>query len=73
MLPSPLSAVKPYLHGSPQQIALLLPLTGLLSGPGAAIREGFMAAANHAGTRAKIQVYDTASEEISCFVSTCSD
>lgn len=59
LLPSPLSSVKPYLHSSPRQVALLLPLRGSLAGPGNAIRDGFMAAAAHSTT--KVRLYDTAS------------
>lgn len=58
LLPTPLSAVKPYLHSAPKQIALLLPLSGPLAGPGGAIRDGFMAAASNSSTT--IRQYDTA-------------
>ncbi|WED42937.1 penicillin-binding protein activator [Legionella cardiaca] len=60
ILPSPLSSVKPYLNRTPRQMALLLPLSGPLAGPGGAIRDGFMAAANTAGGNANIRLYDTA-------------
>ncbi|ARG98778.1 penicillin-binding protein activator [Legionella micdadei] len=62
LLPSPLSAVKPYLHHSPKQIALLLPLSGPLAGPGGAIRDGFMAAASN--SPADIRQYDTAAGNV---------
>ncbi|MDI9818001.1 MULTISPECIES: penicillin-binding protein activator [unclassified Legionella] len=60
ILPSPLAAVKPYLYRTPRQMALLLPLSGSLAGPGAAIRDGFMAAANNAAGISAIRLYDTA-------------
>ena len=63
LLPAPLSTIKPYLHGNPRQVALLLPLSGPLGGPGGAIRDGFMAAANNSATT--IRLYDTASTEVS--------
>ncbi|WP_347251734.1 penicillin-binding protein activator, partial [Legionella sp.] len=50
--------LKPYLHSAPKQIALLLPLSGPLAGPGGAIRDGFMAAASNSSTT--IRQYDTA-------------
>ncbi|KTC84986.1 lipoprotein [Legionella brunensis] len=65
ILPSPLSAVKPYLNRSPRQMALLLPLSGPLAGPGGAVRDGFMAAANNSGGRADIRLYDTAKGNVS--------
>jgi uncharacterized protein len=58
LLPSPLSSIKPYLHDTPQQIALLLPLSGSLAGPGHAICDGVKAAAKHSTTT--IRLYDTA-------------
>ncbi|MBA2652934.1 MAG: penicillin-binding protein activator [Tatlockia sp.] len=58
LLPSPLASVKPYLHTKPRQVALILPLSGPLAGPGGAIRDGFMAAA--ADSPAKVQFYDSA-------------
>jgi uncharacterized protein len=65
LLPSPLSAVKPYLHGSPQQMALLVPLSGALAGPGSAVRDGFLAAYNANNPRHNITVrlYDTAAHD----------
>lgn len=59
ILPSSLSEVKPYLNRNPHQMALLLPLSGPLAGPGGAIRDGFMAAANKEGNSAAIRLYDT--------------
>jgi uncharacterized protein len=57
-LPSPLSAVRPYLHDTPRQMALLLPLSGPLAGPGHAIRDGVRNAAIDSATT--IRLYDTA-------------
>lgn len=66
LLPSSLAAIRESLSHSPRQIALLLPLSGSLSGPGNAVKDGFMAAANQNATypRKTIRVYDTASEDI---------
>lgn len=45
--------------GVPQRIALLLPLSGSLGGVGAAVRDGFMAAANASQSSAQdIRIYD---------------
>lgn len=66
LLPQPLSAVKPYLHEAPQRLALLLPVTGPLAGPGNAVRDGFMAA-YHAGrpeNDTSVRVYDTAKGDV---------
>ena len=67
LLPSPLSVVEPSLHDSPRHIALLLPLSGSLAGPGNAIRDGFFAAYNEAGApkRLDIKVYDTNAVDVS--------
>lgn len=63
LLPSSLSAVKPYLHGVPHKMALLLPLSGPLAGPGGAVKDGFMAAYNSSVLphSVSVQLYDTAS------------
>lgn len=47
----------PQLFGPPKKIGLLLPLTGPLSGPGSAIKDGFTAAS--VSGSAKISFYDT--------------
>jgi uncharacterized protein len=55
------SNVDNQLFSRPKQIALLLPLTGPLAGPGGAIRDGFMAAyrsSSNAG-RISIKTYNT--------------
>lgn len=66
ILPKPLDSITNKLLTQPKQVALLLPLSGALSGPGNAIREGFMAAykANNGDESTKIKVYDTTKGEI---------
>lgn len=66
ILPNPLDSIAGKMLTQPKKIALLLPLTGPLSGPGTAIREGFMAAYNASNeqVRTKVQVYDTDKGEI---------
>lgn len=61
MLPNPLDSIAHKMVAKPSKIALLLPLSGALSGPGQAIREGFMAAykANKAEQEPEIKAYDT--------------
>jgi outer membrane PBP1 activator LpoA protein len=62
ILPSPLENISPYLYDQPKKIALLLPITGRLAGPGNAVREGFMHAYESGSQSAHldIQIYDTA-------------
>lgn len=57
IMPAPFERIAPQLFVPPKQMALLLPLTGPLAGPGAAIKDGFMAA--NASNAAKVRVYDT--------------
>ncbi|HAU1605911.1 TPA: ABC transporter substrate-binding protein [Legionella pneumophila] len=66
ILPNPLDSISSKLLTPPKQVALLLPLSGPLSGPGNAIREGFMAAykANRGNESTKIKVYDTSKGDI---------
>ncbi|HAT1882605.1 TPA: penicillin-binding protein activator [Legionella pneumophila] len=66
ILPNPLDSISSKLLIPPKQVALLLPLSGPLSGPGNAIREGFMAAykANRGDESTKIKVYDTSKGDI---------
>ncbi|KGP63775.1 hypothetical protein EP47_06015 [Legionella norrlandica] len=61
ILPNPLDSISDKLLSPPKQVALLLPLSGSLSGPGNAIREGFMAAykTNDGEEVTKIKIYDT--------------
>ncbi len=65
LLPVSLSTIKSNLYKTPQQIALLLPLSGSIGGPGNAVRDGFIAAASRFGFVEKIHTYDTASNDIS--------
>ena len=66
LLPSSLAAIKASLHDTPRQMALLLPLTGALAGPGGAVRDGFMAAHNARVLKEPVTVrmYDTASGDV---------
>lgn len=57
LLPSPLD--RAHLYASPQQVALLLPLTGPLAGPGSAVKDGFMAAHDANPSAPRVRVYDT--------------
>lgn len=61
-----LNKVKNYMFAPPRKIALLLPLTGQLAGPGQAIKDGFMAAFEGSGKRYNIdlQIYNTNAEDI---------
>ncbi|MDX2347140.1 MAG: penicillin-binding protein activator [Legionella sp.] len=61
LLPQSLEAMQGYLHAKPKQIALLLPLSGALSGPGHAVQDGFMAALRNQGAVSKttLRFYDT--------------
>ncbi|MDP3267821.1 MAG: penicillin-binding protein activator [Legionella sp.] len=65
ILPNPLDSIAHKILPPPKQVALLLPLSGPLSGPGNAIKEGFMAAfkANNADAT-KVKLYDTDKSEI---------
>jgi outer membrane PBP1 activator LpoA protein len=61
LLPPSLEDMRPLLHNPPRHIALLLPLTGNLAGPGLAIKEGFLSAFNQQSPAAhrELRVYDT--------------
>lgn len=61
LLPSSLNELEPSLISKPKLIALLLPLSGPFSGPGAAVRDGFMAAYNtsSSGVGTSVRLYDT--------------
>ena len=61
ILPQPMDSIRRRLYSYPRQIALLLPLTGPLAGPGGAVKDGFMAAFEASGTASfvKVRVYDT--------------
>ena len=66
ILPNPLDSIANKMQTQPKKIALLLPLSGALSGPGNAIREGFMAA--HKASTYKeataVKLYDTDKDEV---------
>ncbi|KTD11837.1 lipoprotein [Legionella gratiana] len=61
ILPDPLDSIANKIHDQPKQVALLLPLSGALQGPGTAVRDGFMAAykTNQQDTTMNIKTYDT--------------
>ena len=61
LLPNPLDKIEEHLFSPPKRMALMLPLTGPLSGPGQAIQDGFMAAYQTSDRYAKIsvRVYNT--------------
>jgi len=59
ILPSSLESVKQRLYPQPRQIALMLPLSGALSGPGNAVKDGFMAAFDASGSTNKVRFYNT--------------
>jgi hypothetical protein len=66
ILPNPLDSIANKMMMPPKKIALLLPLSGPFSGPGNAVREGFMAAdkANNIGQESpQIKSYDTGKED----------
>ncbi|KTD44866.1 penicillin-binding protein activator [Legionella quateirensis] len=66
ILPNPLDSIADKMIAKPKHVALLLPLSGPLSGPGKAIREGFMAAykASNGEETTQVKTYDTAKGEI---------
>ena len=67
ILPSSMDSVKNRLYASPTQVALLLPLTGPLEGPGGAVKDGFMAAYDASPDRSflKVRVYNTNAANVS--------
>lgn len=67
IIPASLSAVEPYLFATPQKVALLLPITGKLAGPGNAVRDGFMQAyeASQRSRDLVVRVYDTENKSVS--------
>lgn len=66
ILPTPLDSIANKMVAQPKQIALLLPLSGALQGPGTAVRDGFMAAykSNNGENSIKIKTYDTSIDNI---------
>lgn len=63
--PSRWTFAKPVELHHPGKVALLLPLSGSLAGPGQAVKDGFMAAYNKHADRANVVVYDSAKGAIS--------
>jgi len=65
LLPSSLDSLKAMRQASPQNIAILLPLSGPLAGPGQAVKDGFMAAyqTHNPEQSQQLQFYDTATED----------
>ncbi len=61
ILPNPLDTISYKMLAKPMHVALLIPLSGPLKGPGEAIQDGFMAAykANNGQEMTKVKVYDT--------------
>lgn len=60
MFPNPLSSFVNTMIAQPRQVALLVPLSGTLQGPGMAIRDGFMAASQqHSKSEITVKTYDT--------------
>ncbi|HHT0605696.1 TPA: penicillin-binding protein activator [Legionella anisa] len=61
ILPTPLDSIANKIRAQPKQVALLLPLSGALQGPGTAVRDGFMAAykSNNSETSMQVKSYDT--------------
>lgn len=61
ILPATLDEIASHLITPPRHIALLLPVTGSLAGPGQAIQDGFMAAYQASGrtSRVSVRVYNT--------------
>ncbi|WP_058534232.1 penicillin-binding protein activator [Legionella saoudiensis] len=66
LLPNPLDSITNKMLAQPKQVALLLPLSGALQGPGSAIRDGFMAAKKNNPTAVEITVktYDTSRGDV---------
>jgi outer membrane PBP1 activator LpoA protein len=64
ILPNPLDSIVSKMLTQPKKIALLLPLSGSVSGPGNAIRDGFMAAFKANKGQAEVKAYDTNKEDV---------
>lgn len=64
MLPKPLDSIATKLATQPTQVALLLPLTGALAGPGSAVKDGFIAAKKAQGAPTKLKMYDTNTQDV---------
>ncbi|BCA97169.1 penicillin-binding protein activator [Legionella antarctica] len=67
ILPDPLDSIADKMLTQPKQVALLLPFSGPLSGPGNAIREGFMAAnaTSKSSSDTQVKMYDTNKGDVS--------
>lgn len=67
-LPADLHLLRELVENQPQKVALLLPLTGPLTQPSAAIRDGFMAAyynaSQHSEQLPDVRIYDTNTMDI---------
>lgn len=59
VLPESLSAIAKQMQDRPRQVALILPLSGPLSGPGEAIRDGFLAENKKQNHPLDIKLYDS--------------
>lgn len=61
LLPSSLDSVQSHLYSKPKHIALILPLSGPLSGPGHAVQDGFMTSfrAHNSAASTTVRLYDT--------------
>lgn len=58
------TSVDALLFPKPKNIALMLPLSGPISGPGRAIRDGFMAAYHQNASHIKVKDYNTYNQDI---------
>ncbi|MCX7116110.1 MAG: penicillin-binding protein activator [Gammaproteobacteria bacterium] len=67
LLPTNLTSMQLSLYATPHQVALLLPMTGPLAGPGHAVYDGFMGAHQQSGLSSSlsVRVYDTAHGDVS--------
>ncbi len=66
LLPTPLDSLAEHLFAQPKHMALLLPLTGPVSGPGMAVRDGFKAAYEASGrSQLSVRVYNTDQVDVS--------
>lgn len=63
--PSRWSVSSPVQLKKPHRMALLLPLSGAFSGPGIAVKDGFLAAASQNGQSDNVVIYDSAKGGVS--------
>ncbi|KTD14041.1 penicillin-binding protein activator [Legionella israelensis] len=59
ILPGSLSQLARRMYTKPKQVALLLPLSSTLAGPGKAVNDGFMAARKASDDPMNVRLYDT--------------